>query len=322
MNRQNKKAMRKPNRQKVQCVVLGAAAAGKTSILRRFFNHKFEEHRSPTLGSNYYTGITHLPDKEGRGDELEIGLHCWDTPGKERFYEKQKKYSASLNDNFFKNGIDAIMLLYDMNSSTSFTQMLRWYADLLVLYKVENIPPILIVANKLDLYEADQERASASKPRKVLQRDVLGLSDEFMGKDFQYEYQVSPIDPTEQQKPPKNRRMEISSYLANRVNWTEDGSYLESLINSEDASSPDRDMVLLWCRKNQLEHMECSAATGQGVNEAMLELIRLALLRKQSSHLENEAYQVQVAKAATNPKLDLHQRYTKEKPCFRFCSFF
>ena len=183
----------------------------------------------------------------------------------------------------FFSQADAFMLVYDMMSSTSFTQLLKWYADLIDVCK-SNPRPILIVANKLDLFLADQQRAQrVVHPRRVPQRDVMGLGGNFKGNDFRYEYSVSrkTDDPTPQQRKRTNlnpqRRMEISAFLANHENWTTDGSYLESLINSEDGSLPDREMVLLWCMRNGLKHIEVSAATGNNVEEAINELIRLAL---------------------------------------------
>jgi hypothetical protein len=107
--------------------------------------------------------------------------------------------------------------------------------------------PILIVANKMDiLFQSGRPdgRAPHHAPT-VSQRDVFGM-DSFRGKDFRYEYRVSPLVQDKNSaaslpvssaadlshstaKNVRNKRMEISSYLANRENWTTDGSYLESV---------------------------------------------------------------------------------------------
>ena len=300
-------------RVKLQCLVLGAAGAGKTSILRRYFHHSFAEgQRNPTLGSDFYTGRVTHPS----GEDIVINLQMWDTPGRERYYLKRQRQraGASLKESFFRQA-DAIMLVYDMTSSTSFTQLLRWYADLMELQKHRPLP-ILIVGNKLDLFEADLQRATTVvHPRRVAQRDVLGLSGAFRGNDFRYEYRVSPVKST--QSSPNNRRMEISSYLANRENWTTDGSYLESLLNSEDASHPDREMVLLWCMRNGLQHVEVSAATGNRVDVAMKALIDLAMAAKDcADDGEDPPMNTNLLR---NEKLDIHRRYNAEGDR---CSFF
>jgi GTPase SAR1 family protein len=79
------------------------------------------------------------------------------------------------------------------------------------------------------------------------------------------------------------RRMEISSYLVNHDNWIQDMSYLESLIQSENESHPDHDMVLLWCQRNALQLITVSAKTGNGIHDAITTLIHLAI---QNNHLQ------------------------------------
>lgn len=311
-------------RVKLQCLVLGAAGAGKTSLLRRYFHNAFQAGtRVPTLGSDFYTGRVPNPLQEHNSSSTDshvlINLQMWDTPGRERFYSKRQRRhtdAASLGASFFRQA-DAVMLVYDMTSSTSFTQLLKWYADLVDLCQSKPVP-ILIVANKLDLFIADQQRASTwVHPRRVSQRDVLGLAGSFRGNDFRYEYRVStqlspnPMKKKHQRKQ-SHRRMEISSFLANRENWTTDGSYLESLLNSEDASHPDREMVLLWCMRNGLKHVEVSAATGEHVDGAIDELIRLALLTKQSKNCDTKADLVGIESQPLyqrNDELNVQERY-------------
>ena len=136
---------------KIKCLVLGGAGAGKTSILRRYFNGIFQPQRIATLGSDFYTGRIQNPllnsaimdDRDDVGDEKKmtdatsgppnsfISMQVWDTPGRERFAANRKAmYTASFSDSFFKNA-DAAILVYDITSSTSFTQLLKWHADLM-----------------------------------------------------------------------------------------------------------------------------------------------------------------------------------------------
>jgi small GTP-binding protein len=361
---------------KLKFIVLGAAGAGKTSLLRRYFYKQFEYERMPTLGADFYvgrvpisTGInnairTNNDSKNIQGSTTTaayISLQMWDTPGKENFalqHRRQKhqqvKYSTSLSDSFVQHA-DAIMLVYDMTSSTSFTRLLKWYGDLVELFtKTKKSIPILIVANKVDLYnqgmEGKQQRNDNQPGRPVVaQRNVMGLHGiEYYGKNFQYEYQIVPNndkdvasaasinssneenttndstldDPRFAHKGTK-RRMEISSYLVNRDNWTTDGSYLESLLQSEDGSHPDRDMVLLWCMRNRLQLVEISAATGEGVHEAVEALIVLALENTAASVTETSDKSPIQKKTRINDDLDLHHRYSNKNNncCFIFPSF-
>ena len=51
-------------------------------------------------------------------------------------------------------------------------------------------------------------------------------------------------------------------YVLGKSSGAADGSYLESLLSTEDKSHPDKDMVLLWCMRNGLQHVEVSALEG------------------------------------------------------------
>ena len=345
---------------KFKFLVLGAAAAGKTSLLRRYFHHQFDYERRPTLGSDFYVGK--VPHTNG---DLEITVHVqfWDTPGTlSKIGPKSKghQYSASLSDSFFQHA-DAIMLLYDMTSSTSFTRLLKWYSDLMKLFaNTGKRLPILVVANKLDLFQVDKPGAR-HPPCRVPQRDVLRLPKNYSGSEYHYEYSVCPntsssnnihvgysshsFRATNQNqisdavsggnssqpvsaKASRRGRSEISSYLVNRENWTTDGSYLESLLHSEDASHPDREMVLLWCLRNELALYEVSAATGEGVNEAMEALVTLALEALKDKTEETTATTTATTASTTdadysssrrNQELDLHKRYARKDETCCYC---
>lgn len=424
----------------IKCLVLGASGAGKTSLLRRYFHQNFENNCLSTIGSDFYSTRVEAPlDHDGK-----IRLQIWDTPGCQSIAIAHQRgrqqtapstllppvankkastalqnhhYASALGPDFFQNA-DAVMLVYDMTSSASFTQLMRWYADLMEMqsnflrpFSTEEAVqedgqnrrwkrsiPILIVANKLDLVQEQQQQ-----PYRVPQRDVMGLGGRFRGNDFRYEYQVvhpsvpstssflttmpeqsirsasslplafpgllsrrtstcSTIDQSsfdgrsssqlltrsyskdstssrllaqppkqqlamrqpEEQGPHQHRRMEISSYLVvNREHWSNDWSYLASLLESEDASNPDRKMVLLWCMRNGLEHCETSAATGDGVENAVDTMIRLALAAKRRNQEAEDSDKDRslILNPSTQPhtweQLDLHQRYApKGSKCF------
>jgi len=88
-------------------------------------------------------------------------------------------------------------------------------------------------------------------------------------------------------------------------------------------------MVKLWCLKNGLEHFEASAATGEGIDVAFRELMRLAMASKEEERTQREQQQQQQFQQGQNPnqywrsnkELDLHQRYApKEERCLeRYC---
>jgi hypothetical protein len=268
-------------------------------------------------------------------------------------------YTAAFSDNFFKNA-DASLLVYDITSSTSFTHVLKWHADLMErIRRLEATGertrpfPVLIVANKMDISSQDTRRPgqnpSSANDNVVLQRNVMGfLGKSFRGKDSRYEYSASPATKqttASSTKSPRNR-FELSTYMgtgdqtsyleAVLNNDVEGGSYLESLLSTEDGSHPDKDMVLLWCMRNGLKHMEVSALdgaytillqylqhasppsilslsllcicvifTGTGIDVLMNEMVKLAL--ESAEHTIPKPSMEQLLKR--NDELDLHRRY-------------
>lgn len=438
---------------RLKCIALGSAGAGKTSILRRFFNNTFEYGRRSTLGADFYTkrmnnpvhGIENSPDpvtttaaaatadstsasasaaslrsalsdssdvplRSGVGvgvgnaiasggisgssctldpssihkksnpdnasqrslasssrkysehttskgnpldlpsiewdriltEEPYINLQMWDTAGRERFVAETKSgISSTLGDSFFRHA-DAAILCYDATSSRSFTQLLRWYAELMERMQTTTQErfPVIVVANKLDII-----KKADTKPirrRIVKQRDVMKLGT-FSGKDHRYEYTVSsspPLPPSSEltnlkaQGSHRHRKQSSLSYGLTDTSWTEDFSYLNSVIKSEDVSFPDRDMVILWCRRNGLEHFEVSALDGSGVNDAISAMMNLALVtineRKKSERIKtggaDAAFLQDYWKSrgydngTSSGNLDLTARYTpKQKTRFECC---
>lgn len=240
------------NNKKLKCLVLGGASAGKTSILRRYFNGHFDSQRVPTLGSDFYTRRIPIPiptldgnndndnDDEKKMDSSpptnnNVSMQVWDTPGRERFAANRNKnrkfkYTAAFSDSFFQNA-DAALLVYDITSSTSFTQLLNWHYDLQERIrrlqasgKRSRRPfPVLIVANKMDIL---QERADIFVDhhhhhylQQVDQRDVMGLATtQFRGKDSRYEYRASPPSSSSSSSAvpitsEDRNRFEISTYM-------------------------------------------------------------------------------------------------------------
>jgi hypothetical protein len=188
----------------------------------------------------------------------------------------------------------------------------------------------------------------------------MGLQGQFRGKDIRYEYQVSDegsaaaatpgagdSHSTQQQQQQQHglyrrRSGSVSAspssvsmpiYLADRENWTSDGSYLESLLTTEDQSFPDIEMVKLWCLRNGLSHVESSAATGDGVELAFSQLIKIGLKEKQRRERQHAQALPQAANAPEprtlpplpiqpvvvrrNDPIDFSKRYApKEEPCW------
>ncbi|KAL3936057.1 MAG: hypothetical protein SGARI_002720, partial [Bacillariaceae sp.] len=288
-----------------------------------------------------------------------LWVKVWDTPGRERYSmldKKKARYTASFSDAFLKD-VDAAVLVYDVSSSTSFTHVLKWHSELMerlqrMKASGERIRPlpILIVGNKIDIFEDNGEKDKLRRKTDVVQqRSVLGLHNrKFRGNDYRYEYTANqpstvpssaslPSSPTKSQAssntPTSSRsRFELSTYMGTKTGYLESvlnnevyrGQYLDSLTSADDKSFPDNDMVLLVCMRNGLTHMDVSAKRGIGIETLMQQLVQMAMEEQQKSYDDNQQPTLSSGKSRssdalhTNDELDLHHRYApKPQSCFR-----
>ena len=145
--------------------------------------------------------------------------------------------------------------------------------------------PCIVVANKLDLLkDRTTTKAFASK-----RRSVMGLRDgKYNGKDFIYEYaaenssisqaQCRPLTSTtavsvEDQPDDMKKHSNRLTFSLKETLWSTDETYLNALQRTEDQLAANRLLILLWCNRNGIPHVEASALDGRGVDEAMKHLI-------------------------------------------------
>ena len=281
--------------------------------------------------------------------ERALMLQIFDTAGRERFVMDGKSgLSSTFGDAFFDHA-DAAILVYDATSSRSFSQLLQWYSELMERMKPKkeygkdgsrrqsDSFPVLVVANKLDIIEAREEANKPMRRRIVPQRSVLKLKQGFRGKDHRYEYTVSSSPPPsktdEKQKENIHQHNSLSYGLTDTL-WTTDNSYLNSVIKSEDSSFPDREMVVLWCMRNGLQHTEVSALDGTGVDECVSKMVRLVLEsmnkkekeKKKIIKTDEEILAAYWESRCLVQSLDLHERYSPKEdtrccmPLMPWCS--
>jgi len=292
----------------VKFVFLGGKNAGKSSILQRYFHGNFEA--QPTIGADIYSRIiwflqsrsssvssqteSSINNMIGR-EKRQVSIQAWDTPG--------RNGTASFSDQFLVK-LDVAVLIYDVSSSTSFTHVLNWYYELIERIKRmkanedrQRKLPIVIVGNKIDIFEERKKQKKLRKKEVVRQRDVLKLGGNWTGKDYRYEYSASPpslhpsssiVDSSSSSSTSSRpQQLELLTYydLGTNRNYLEAilnsevyrGSYLDSLVSAEDKSHPDKDMVQLWCMRNGLIHMDVSAKSGVGIDKLIHQLVDIAL---------------------------------------------
>ena len=267
--------------------------------------------------------------------------------------------TSRLGDSFFTHA-DVAILIYDATSSKSFLQLIKWYSELLDRVKKVNLNektshndnnnndddryctsskglentdskrkfPVLIVATKLDRLKAELSRQARKKI--VPQRDVLGLKGKaFNGQEYHYEYTVRSSSISSRNinsDSPSNITTPATadaplSYGLEGGAWTSDTEYLDYLGVAEDASFPDRYMVLLWCKRNGLKHVEVSALDGMGVNETVKTVVDLAIdsSSEKKTICNNEVHKLD----QRNGPIDFHDKHgsNQEDNC-NFCRWF
>ena len=116
----------------LKILILGDSGVGKTSILIKYINNKFDESHIATIGVDYM-------DKTIKYKNINVKLQIWDTSGQEKF--------RSIARNFYRNS-DAIFIVFDLNNKDTYNSIKQWIND--VEEHSPNIKKILL-GNKSDL---------------------------------------------------------------------------------------------------------------------------------------------------------------------------
>lgn len=125
----------------LKVVVAGNGAVGKTSLIRRFCEGKFELTRVATIGVDFQTQMVALPERT-------VKLSIWDMAGQDRF--------QVIRTGFYR-GSRASALVYDVTDLESFNSLPRWHTEITDAIQKQ---PFVVVGNKTDL-ERVQPRAAA-----------------------------------------------------------------------------------------------------------------------------------------------------------------
>ena len=128
---------------KVLC--LGDGAVGKTSLIRRFAQNKFEKSYLETLGVDITDKIVSVSNKN-------LKMVIWDIAGQDRY----KNYRSA-----FYQGTEALIVVADVTNPTTFDNLQIWKKEIDQYLGVQL--PTIFLANKCDLKEQ----------RRVMDKEVL-----------------------------------------------------------------------------------------------------------------------------------------------------
>ncbi|MBN1563786.1 MAG: GTP-binding protein [Anaerolineae bacterium] len=113
-------------------LLVGDGNVGKTSLVRRYCDGKFDESRILTIGVDFQIKTVKL-------GKHEIRLSIWDVAGQDRFRRFRDQFYA---------GTMAVALVYDATSPATFFDLRSWRDE------VRNVVPgvpMVVIGNKSDL---------------------------------------------------------------------------------------------------------------------------------------------------------------------------
>lgn len=138
-------------------LTIGESGVGKTSVLLRYTEAKFNKHHLTTIGIDFKSKTINLHQKS-------IKLKIWDTAGQERF--------RNITQQYYK-GADGIVLVYDVTSRESFDKVTDWMKQI-NLYTQRDKIGLVLLGNKVD-----------SEQREVKSTEGMSIAKEFGIKYFE-----------------------------------------------------------------------------------------------------------------------------------------
>ena len=125
-------------KKEVKVILLGESGVGKTCIIERYMSNKFNSNLPSTLCSAYSI-------KKIIRDNTLYEINICDTTGQEKYHSVT---------NLFVKGSNIVILVYSIDSVTSFNNLEYWYS--MVEDNLKDTEYILaIIGNKTDLFEEE-----------------------------------------------------------------------------------------------------------------------------------------------------------------------
>ena len=129
--------------------LVGESGVGKTCIIKRFIENKFDKSVTTNMTATYFTKKIEYEELEN----LQVELNIWDTAGEEVF--------RSLTKIFYKD-TDAAILVYDCTDKHSFEEMKDYWYEQIKEKAPESIV-LAIAAGKCDLTETEEVNEEEAK---------------------------------------------------------------------------------------------------------------------------------------------------------------
>ena len=123
----------------IKILTLGDTMVGKSSIVLRFSDDKFDENQFATIGIDFKTKYIKVKDAS-------VKVLIWDTAGQEKFRNIAKQYYK---------GANGVLLIYDVCNRKSFERIEYWISELKENNKIDLTEKRVISREEGEKYALD-----------------------------------------------------------------------------------------------------------------------------------------------------------------------
>ena len=155
----------------VKILTLGDTMVGKSSIVLRFSEDKFDDKLFSTIGIDFKTKYIKMGDSS-------VKVLIWDTAGQEKFQNIAKQYYK---------GANGVLLIYDVGNRKSFERIDYWLKELKENNRIDELF-VCLVGNKIDLGDkrviSTEEGEKYSKDNNIYFMEVSAKTGENVNELF------------------------------------------------------------------------------------------------------------------------------------------
>jgi len=144
---------------KAKICLIGEAAVGKTSLIRRYVEDAFEDRYISTLGSKVSLKRIWLTHKTDPSKQLEVQLSIWDLIG-------ERSYLETLHQEYLR-GAQGLIAVCDVTRYSTFEALDEWIRRSFV---ISGEVPLAIVVNKADLKDQVMVLYDENEPQQKAER--------------------------------------------------------------------------------------------------------------------------------------------------------